>query len=48
MMMKSMMDDSDSLCLVKECKELEEGFGNHFTNVILLNANVVDMWEQRG
>ena len=25
MMMKSMMDDPDSLCLVKECRELEEG-----------------------
>ena len=39
--MRSMMDDPDSLCLVKECRELEGGFGTHFTDVILVNADVV-------
>ena len=33
--MRSMVDDVASLCLVKECKELEEGFGAQFTDRIL-------------
>ena len=45
MMMRSMMDDPD--CLVKECRELEDGVGTYFTDVILLNADVVDMREMK-
>ena len=33
--MTSMVDNVTSLCLVKECKELEEGFGTQFTHKIL-------------
>ena len=33
--MRSMVDDVASLCLVKECKELEEGFETQFTDKIL-------------
>ena len=33
--MRSVVDDVASLCLVKECKELEEGFRTHFTDKIL-------------
>ena len=32
---RSMVDDVASLCLVKECKELEEGFGTQFTDKML-------------
>ena len=44
MIMRSMMDDADSLYPVKECRELEKGFGSHFTDMILFNAGGVDMW----
>ena len=30
----------NSLCLVKECRELEEGFGTHFTDDILARREV--------
>ena len=30
--MRSMVDDVASLCLIKECKELEEGFRPQFTD----------------
>ena len=33
--MRSVVDDVASLCLVKECKELEEGFGTQFTDKML-------------
>ena len=33
--MLALCDDADSICLVRECRELEERFGTHFTNVIL-------------
>ena len=33
--MRSVVDDVASLCLVKECKELEEGFRTQFTDKIL-------------
>ena len=32
---RSMVNDVASLCLVKECKELEEGYGTQFTDKIL-------------
>ena len=35
-MMKVM---SESLCLVKECQELEEGFGRSFTDELLSGAD---------
>ena len=33
--MLALCDDADSLCLVEECKELEEWFGSTFTDIIL-------------
>ena len=30
--MRAMVDDVTSLCLVRECRELEEGFGTHITD----------------
>ena len=33
--LRSMVDDVDSLCLVREHRELEESFGAHFTDKIL-------------
>ena len=33
--MLALCDDADSICLVRECRELEERFGTHFTNDIL-------------
>ena len=33
--MLALCDDADSIPLVRECRELEERFGTHFTNVIL-------------
>ena len=39
------MDDLDSLCLVKECRDLEECFDTHFTDAILVDADEVDMRE---
>ena len=31
MAIKSLIDDSGSLCLVKECRELEDHFGTKYT-----------------
>ena len=31
-----MMDDPDTLCLVNECRELEDGFGTHITMLLFL------------
>ena len=39
--MKSLSDDVDSLCLVKECRELESTYGTMFTNDLLTDANCV-------
>ena len=36
----ALSQDIDSLCLVKECRELEEGFGTHFTDDILARREV--------
>ena len=36
----ALSQDIDSLCLVKECRELEEGFGTHFTDNILARREV--------
>ena len=39
MAMKSLIDDSESLCLVKECRELEDHFGTEYTAQILSDAD---------
>ena len=36
--MKSLIDDSESLCLVEECRELEDYFGTEYTAQILSDA----------
>ena len=36
----ALSQDINSLCLVKECRELEEGFGTHFTDDILARREV--------
>ena len=37
--MKSLSDDPESLCLVKECRELESHFNTDFTTEILTGAD---------
>ena len=39
------MDESNSLCLVGECRELEECFGTSYTDAILASADDVSMRE---
>ena len=39
--MKSLSDDVESLCLVKECCELESTFGTNFTKDLLTDSNFV-------
>ena len=39
--MKSLCDDMESLCLVKECRELEFTYGTRFTDDLLTDANCV-------
>ena len=43
--MRSMVDDVASLCLVKECKELEEGFGPQFTDNLRGYADQINLKE---
>ena len=43
--LRSMVDDVDTLCLVRECRELEESFGTHFTDKILCRG--IDQIEMR-
>ena len=46
--MGSLVDDVNSLCLVKECRDLEEGFGTWFTDRILGGeADLINMKEAR-
>jgi len=40
--MKSLSDDPESLCLVKECRELESHFNTVFTTEILTDADSTD------
>ena len=40
--MRALSDHADSLCLVKECRELEEVFGTSYTDVILGGAEDVE------
>ena len=46
-MMRVMSDDVESLCLVKECRVLEEGFGTSFTDELLSGAESVDLRDVR-
>ena len=46
-MMCVMVDEVESLCLVKECRELEESYGTCFENEILEDAEQVSMREVR-
>ena len=46
--MCALIDDVESLCLVKECRELEESFGAHFTDELLSGAEQVGMRDVRG
>ena len=39
--MKSLCDDVESLCLVKECHELESAYGTRFTDDLFTDANCV-------
>ena len=39
--MSSLVDDVDSVCLVKECRELETEYGTSFTNSVLADADAV-------
>ena len=41
--MSSLADELDSLCLLKECRELESYFGTHYTDHILASADEVSM-----
>ncbi len=45
--MRSLTDDVDSLCLVRECRELEEAFGTRFTEVLLQEEGDNGMMFQR-
>ena len=44
--LRSMVCDVDSLYLVKECRDLEEGFETHFTDKTLCGG--IDHIEMRG
>ena len=46
-MMRVMSDDVESLCPVKECRELEEGSGTSFTDELLSGAESVDFRDVR-
>ena len=37
--MRSLSDDVDSLCVVKECRELESFYGTIFTDSLLADAD---------
>ena len=39
MALKSLIDDPESLCLVKECRDLEDHFGTEYTAQILSDAD---------
>ena len=38
--MKALLDDVEMVCLVRECRELEDGLDLNFTNKILCNENI--------
>ena len=43
--MRSLLDDPNSLCLVGECRELEEHCGTNYTDAILEGGDEVSMQE---
>ena len=46
-MMRALSEEIDSLCLVNECRELEEGFGKSYTDGILWGEEGVSLREMR-
>ena len=42
---KSLMDDPESICLVKECRSLEGDYGTSYTDKLLTNADEVGLRE---
>ena len=43
--MHSLLDDPDSICIVRECRELEASFGTQFTDQLLSDADNVSVRE---
>ena len=39
--MRSLSDDMESLCLVKECRELELYYGTNLTDIVLMDADTI-------
>ena len=44
---KSLMDDPESICLVKECRSLEGDYGTSYTDKLLTNADEVVLREMK-
>ena len=47
MALKSLIDDPESLCLVKECRDLEDHFGTEYTAQILSDADSCSVKEMQ-
>ena len=45
--MRTLFDDPESLCLVKECQELEEFFGTHYVDQILGDPNDINLRQMK-
>ena len=45
--MRSLSDDMESLCLVKECRELELYYGTNLTDIVLMLILLVDVRSER-
>ena len=45
LVMRSLTDDIESLCIVKECRELKTSYGTNFTDTILMDANNISLQE---
>ena len=45
--MRSLSDDMESLCLVKECRELELNYGTNLTDIVLMLILLVDVRSER-
>ena len=41
--MRSLVDNVESLCLVKECRELETHYGTNFTVTVLVDADATSL-----
>ena len=42
--MRSLVDNVESLCLVKECHELETHYRTNFTDTVLVDADATSLW----